>query len=86
MNTLDRVERKYLKDETQEFNIGDTVRVLVRIVEGDKEREQAFDETFIALARSVYVENDKRAALKKRINSRLGSRIVEEKSYRDYRR
>ncbi|MEJ2722353.1 MAG: 50S ribosomal protein L19 [bacterium] len=42
MNTLDRVERKYLKDKTQEFSIGDTVRVLVRVVEGDKEREQAF--------------------------------------------
>ena len=42
MNTLDRVERKYLKDEIQEFNIGDTVRVLVRVVEGSKEREQAF--------------------------------------------
>ena len=52
----------------------------------DKEREQAFDEAFIALARSVYVENDERAAIKKRINARLGSRIVEEKSYRDYRR
>lgn len=52
----------------------------------DKEREQAFDEAFIDLARSVYVENDERAAIKKRINSRLGSRIVEEKSYRDYRR
>lgn len=42
MNTLDGVERKYLKDETQDFNIGDTVRVLVRVVEGNKEREQAF--------------------------------------------
>jgi large subunit ribosomal protein L19 len=42
MNTLDGVERKYLKDKTQEFAIGDTVRVLVRVVEGDKEREQAF--------------------------------------------
>jgi large subunit ribosomal protein L19 len=42
MNTLDRVERKYLKNETQEFAIGDTVRVLVRVVEGNKEREQAF--------------------------------------------
>jgi len=42
MNTLDRVERKYLKDKTEEFGIGDTVRVLVRVVEGNKEREQAF--------------------------------------------
>ncbi len=42
MNTLDRIERKYLKEEVPEFNVGDTVRVLVRVVEGDKEREQAF--------------------------------------------
>lgn len=52
----------------------------------DQEREQAFDQVFIDLARAVYVENDERAAIKKRINTRLGSKIVEEKSYRDYRR
>jgi len=51
----------------------------------DKERAQAFDARFIELARAVYVENDERAALKKRINVKLGSRIVEEKSYRPYR-
>jgi hypothetical protein len=51
----------------------------------DKERAQAFDAEFIALARSVYVENDERAAIKKRINVALGSTIVEEKSYAAYR-
>jgi hypothetical protein len=51
----------------------------------DKERAQAFDARFIELARAVYVENDERAAIKKRINLKLGSRIVEEKSYRPYR-
>jgi hypothetical protein len=51
----------------------------------DKERAQAFDAEFIALARSVYVENDERAAIKKRINVALGSKIVEEKSYAAYR-
>jgi hypothetical protein len=51
----------------------------------DKERAQAFDAEFIALARSVYVENDERAAIKKRINVALGSQIVEEKSYAAYR-
>jgi hypothetical protein len=51
----------------------------------DKERAQAFDAEFIALARSVYVENDERAAVKKRINVALGSTIVEEKSYAAYR-
>jgi len=51
----------------------------------DKEREQAFDAEFIRLARAVYFENDERAAIKRRINVRLGSAIIEEKSYSDYR-
>lgn len=51
----------------------------------DKERAQAFDGEFIRLARAVYFENDERAAIKKRINEKLGSKIVEEKSYKDYR-
>lgn len=52
----------------------------------DKERDGAFDQEFIELARAVYVTNDQRAAAKKRINTALGSRIVEEKSYSDYQR
>jgi hypothetical protein len=51
----------------------------------DKERAQALDARFIELARSVYIENDERAAIKKRINVKLGSRIVEEKSYKPYK-
>jgi hypothetical protein len=51
----------------------------------DKERAGEFDARFIELARSVYIENDERAAIKKRINVKLGSRIVEEKSYKPYR-
>ena len=52
----------------------------------DKERANEFDAEFIRLARAVYVTNDERAALKKRINSKLGSTLVEEKSYKEYRR
>jgi len=44
-----------------------------------------FDADFIGLARSVYRRNDERAALKRRINDRLGSELVEEKSYADWR-
>src|SRR6202171_3744277 len=51
----------------------------------DKERAQAFDAEFIRLARAVYFENDERAAIKRRINTALGSKIVEEKSYREYK-
>ncbi len=48
------------------------------------ERDKDFGEKFIELARSVYFGNDKRAAIKKRINELLGSKIVEEKSYQAY--
>ena len=50
----------------------------------DKERAGEFDDRFIELARSVYVTNDDRAAVKKEINLLLGSEIVEEKSYKEY--
>ena len=50
----------------------------------EKEAAHAFDQEFIELARAVYVSNDERAAIKKRVNVRLGSRIVEEKSYSPY--
>ena len=58
------------------------------VIEDDirlKEKAQAFDQEFIALARAVYIENDERARIKKEINLALGSAYVEEKSYQDYR-
>ena len=58
------------------------------VIEDDiriKERAQAFDDEFIRLARSVYIENDERARIKRNINTALGSAYVEEKSYQDYR-
>ncbi len=50
----------------------------------DCERDQNFGEEFIELARAVYRTNDRRAQLKREINTLLGSRIVEEKSYQEY--
>jgi hypothetical protein len=50
----------------------------------DKERQRTFDAQFIELARAVYVTNDERAAVKRTINTKLGSTIVEEKSYAKY--
>ncbi len=50
-----------------------------------KEKAQAFDAEFIELARSVYFRNDERAAIKREINQMLGSRLVEEKSYENYK-
>ncbi len=48
------------------------------------ERNHDFSESFIALARSIYQNNDRRAKLKKEINTLLGSSITEEKSYTQY--
>jgi len=58
------------------WDIEDNIRV--------KEFKKEFDDEFIQIARSVYYENDKRAAVKKEINLLLGSELIEEKSYQDY--
>jgi hypothetical protein len=50
----------------------------------DCERALDFGSQFVELARSVYFTNDERAAVKRRINELIGSRIVEEKSYAPY--
>jgi len=46
-----------------------------------KERNQSFDKDFIQLARSVYKKNDKRSTIKKEINQKYNSDLIEEKSY-----
>lgn len=43
MNALVEIERRYLKSNLPEFRAGDTLRVNVRIREGEKERIQAFE-------------------------------------------
>ncbi|MCU0639590.1 MAG: DUF6165 family protein [Candidatus Krumholzibacteria bacterium] len=49
-----------------------------------KERKKEFDGDFIELARSVYITNDVRAGLKREINMRRKSGLMEEKEYADY--
>lgn len=70
----ERAELKGINEALWE--IEDEIRV--------KEREQSFDARFIELARSVYRTNDRRAAVKRAINLKLGSTLLEEKSYQDY--
>lgn len=48
------------------------------------ERDQDFGPRFIELARSVYRQNDRRAAVKRQINELLGSKLIEEKDYAPY--
>ena len=48
MNLIDLIEKENLKPEIPDFNVGDTVKVFIKIVEGDKERIQAFEGVVIA--------------------------------------
>ena len=50
----------------------------------EKEKSKNFDEYFVELSRSVYLTNDKRSRIKRRINIFLDSELIEEKSYTDY--
>ena len=50
----------------------------------EHERNKSFDADFIELARAVYIKNDERAAIKKAINKKYDSDVVEEKSYKKY--
>ena len=50
----------------------------------EKEKLKTFDQDFIKLARAVYINNDKRAAIKRVINLKVGSELIEEKSYSGY--
>ncbi|MBI4688828.1 MAG: 50S ribosomal protein L19 [Nitrospirae bacterium] len=47
MNMISAIEQGYMK-EMPAFNVGDTVRVFVKVVEGDKERLQPFEGVVIA--------------------------------------
>jgi large subunit ribosomal protein L19 len=48
MNTLMEIEKEYLRDDIPQFRAGDTLRVNVRVREGEKERIQAFEGVCIA--------------------------------------
>jgi hypothetical protein len=90
---LSLLEKTWRDSGAAAVNIGDEEANLTRVNEKlwviedeirDEERAQRFGEKFIELARAVYFVNDERAAIKKRINTAMGSTIVEEKSYRSY--
>ena len=51
-----------------------------------KEAAKTFDQEFIELTRSVYLNNDKRAGIKRRINELLNSGLIEETQYTSYGR
>ena len=49
MNTIEKLEKSYMKEELPEFKVGDVVDVRVKIKEGDKERIQTFNGTVIKI-------------------------------------
>lgn len=58
------------------WNIEDKIR--------ECEKNKIFNDQFIQLARAVYFNNDKRSLIKKEINEKTKSEIIEEKSYTQY--
>jgi hypothetical protein len=93
-NELDLLNATWANDAASRTDIGEERASLLAVNEALwdiedrirlKERAQEFDQDFIELARSVYFRNDERAAFKRAINLKLGSQLVEEKSYQDYR-
>jgi len=74
---FDNVMFVHLKDINEKlWDVEDKLRI--------KEKNKLHDEEFIQLARSVYFWNDKRSDVKKEINLKFGSNIIEEKSYEQY--
>ena len=73
---LDRLENELREVNEALWVIEDDIRAC--------EDARDFGQKFIELARSVYIQNDRRATLKKRINDLCGSSIVEEKSYTQF--
>ena len=69
-------EKKLIKINKKLWDIEDKIRLL--------ESKRNFNQEFIELARSVYINNDKRSEIKKKINILTGSYLVEEKSYKSY--
>jgi len=70
------LEAQLLEVNGELWQIEDAIR--------DQERKRCFDQQFIDLARSVYRTNDRRAAIKREINERYGSTLIEQKSYNTY--
>jgi uncharacterized small protein (DUF1192 family) len=73
---LGSLEEQLLEVNRRLWNVEDDLR--------DLERRREFGERFVELARSVYTLNDRRAALKREINTVTSSAIIDEKSYHPY--
>ena len=69
-------EKKLIKINKKLWDIEDKIRFL--------ESKKNFNQQFIDLARAIYINNDKRSEIKKKINKLTGSQLIEEKFYKPY--
>tara|TARA_Y100000815_G_scaffold30399_1_gene25422 strand:+ start:31 stop:426 length:396 start_codon:yes stop_codon:yes gene_type:complete len=69
-------EKKLIKINKKLWDVEDKIRLL--------ESKKNFNQKFIDLARAVYINNDQRSEIKKKINELTGSYLIEEKSYKLY--
>ena len=76
MSTTDKLYKALYTVNLELWDIEDRIR--------DLERKKDFGEEFISTARAVYIKNDKRAEIKREINIRTSSGLIEEKSYEKY--
>ena len=89
LELLNQTLNKYIKNNDIQNYLDSLIEINSRlwVIEDDIrdcERNKKFDQTFIDLARSVYITNDKRSEVKLEINRKFGSKIIEVKSYEEY--
>ncbi len=83
----DSLEEIGIKTGSEEFKQLEEINLKLWDIEDKirlKEANKEFDDEFIQLARSVYFNNDKRSDLKRKINLKHGSELIEEKEYANY--
>lgn len=76
LSTSDPLYKSLYEVNCELWDIEDHIR--------DLERKKDFGKDFVETARSVYFKNDRRAELKREINIRTSSGLIEEKSYEKY--
>ncbi len=93
-NEIIQEEIKLLNLKIGKYNLNDNLYIRLKAINEklwqiedrirEKEKKKEFDEEFIEIARSVYITNDERAKIKKSINIKFDSQLLEVKSYTDY--
>jgi len=80
-NTLDALTIPDIVPERETLKLVNRRLWHIENLKRECEKNQTFGEEFIEAARQVYLKNDLRAEIKRRINTIVGSTIIEEKSY-----